>query len=147
MANFSVRDRALFRLAPVLALSLLPGQVFAKPVYFNKPSVDRTVYLSDIGECEALADGVRAPVRPATYSSNIYAAGASAFFAGFFGSRERRAMEENVLRTCMADKSYRRVEADSKLMNELKALRGEARIDRLFSLAAETAPTGKMLSR
>lgn len=118
----------------------------APPSYFHRAGVDRETFVADYGACDALASGVRAP-RYAVYSANIYAAAAGSFFAGFFGSRERRGMVDNVLRTCMADKGYRRIEATPETRKELNRLDEKARVDRLFQLASAASPTGKMLPR
>lgn len=127
---------------------MLPGTpLLAKaPFYFHKPNVDHVTFVTDFSECNELAGGVRAP-HYSTYSSNMYAMAASSFFAGFFGSREKRSMTDNVLRTCMADKGYRRVEASSDLMKDLNGMEEKERVDRLFVLAASSQPIGKMLPK
>ena len=129
------------------AAMLVPLQPsFAKPFYFHKASVDRETFVADYAHCEELAGGVRVE-RQAVYSPNIYAMAAGSFFAGFFASRERRGMIDNVLRTCMADKGYRRVEATADEWKQLRRLDQKERVDRLFLLAAAPEPAGKVLPR
>jgi hypothetical protein len=130
-------------LAAAAAL-LTASAAAAEPVYFHKPDVDRAAFEADLSECVELAGGVR--VKPMTvYSPNIYAAAAGAFFAGFMKSREERQMTKNVLRTCMTDKGYRRVEASEAVSRELGRLDDEARAERLFTLASAPQPDGKVL--
>ena len=135
---------------PAVALALLAvpaSAVAADPVYFHKPGVDRETFAAEFGECSELADGVRAPPPTATYSPNLYAQAAGAFFDGFFRSGEKRRSIENVLRTCMADKGYRRVKAPGALIKQLRSLPDKERVDRLFALAAENVPAGEILPR
>jgi hypothetical protein len=135
------------RTAVLFAALAIPLQsAGAAPFYFHKASVDREAFVADFSLCQELAGGVRVePVQ--VYSPNIYAVAAASFFAPFFASAERRHMANNVLRTCMADKGYRRVEATSETRKELKRLDEKARVDRLFSLASAPAPDGKVLPR
>lgn len=123
---------------------LLAAQASAGPIYFHKAAVDREAFIADISECNELAGGVRT-ARYNFYSPNMVSMAAGSFFAGFFGSRERRGIMENVLRTCMTDKGYRRVEASDETKHELDRLREEARLERLFLLAAAPTPVGKVL--
>lgn len=71
--------------------------------------------------------------------------GATAFLNGLLGGRERRDVKESVVRTCMADKGYRRVEAPGDIRAELKQLKDEERVDRLVELASASEPQGKVL--
>ncbi|MES2055335.1 MAG: hypothetical protein V4564_05280 [Pseudomonadota bacterium] len=133
--------------AAIIATALaVTTPAHAKSVYFHKVGVDREAYARDYTECEALAGGVRVNTT-APYSNNIYAAAAGGFFAGFFGSRERRSLVDNVLRTCMADKGYRRVAASDPVKKDLSKLKDTARVDRLFELAAAPTPEGEILPR
>jgi hypothetical protein len=133
--------------AGLLAAALIPLQPsFAGPFYFHKADVDRELFVAEYAECDELATGVKAP-RYQVYSPTIYAAAAGSFFAGFFGSREKRHMMNNVLRTCMADKGYRRVEPTDEIKKQLGKLDDEERVDRLFSLASSPEPEGKVLPR
>jgi hypothetical protein len=116
----------------------------AKPIYFHKAAVEREAFIADISECNELAGGVRMP-RYNVYSPNMVSMAAGSFFAGFFGSRERRGIMENVLRTCMTDKGYRRIEASDQTRHELDELKEDARLDRLFILAAAPTPAGTVL--
>ncbi|MEA3009831.1 MAG: hypothetical protein QOJ91_1523 [Sphingomonadales bacterium] len=136
------------RLIPIsLALSLLaaPGAGLAEPVYFHKPNVDREAFQADLSECVDLAGGVRVQRQALPYSPNLYAAAAGAFLAGFMASKEQRHMTKNVLRTCMTDKGYRRVEATDAVSDELKKLDEAKRAERLFTLAASPEPAGRLL--
>jgi hypothetical protein len=56
-------------------------------------------------------------------------------------------MIENVLRTCMADKGYRRVRASKEMVSELRKLPEKERVDRLFVLASAPAAEGEVLPR
>jgi hypothetical protein len=62
-------------------------------------------------------------------------------------SRARRGMIDNVLRTCMADKGYRRIQASKEIGESLEKLSGAERLDRLAALAAADEPQGKVLPR
>jgi hypothetical protein len=115
------------------------------PIYFHKADVDRAAFGADLAECVELAGGVRAPPRNSVYTPNLYAVAVVAFLDGFMGARERRKMIDNVLRTCMADKGYRRVRAPDAVVDGLSGLKQDARIDRLFELAAAREPQGKVL--
>lgn len=127
-----------------MCLILCPAAgLAAEPVYFHKAGVDRDTFATEYGECDELAGGVRV-ARMNTYSPNMYAAAAGAFFAPFFEGAERRQKTSNILRTCMADKGYRRVEIAPQLNKELKALEQKQRVDRLFDLAATPEPAGKV---
>lgn len=118
----------------------------AEPVYFHKANVSRETFVAEFDECNELAGGVRAP-KMAVYSPNMVAMAASSFFAPFFEGSMKRGMTNNVLRTCMMDKGYRRVEVSKPERKTLKALTAEARVDRLFALAAAPDPQGKVLPR
>jgi hypothetical protein len=60
-------------------------------------------------------------------------------------SKAERQMTRNVLRTCMTEKGYRRVEATDSVSDELKKLDEAQRASRLFTLAASPEPAGRML--
>lgn len=120
--------------------------VVGRPVFFNKPNVDRATFARDYAECEALAGGVQVQTN-VPYSSNLYTLAAGSFFAGFFGAQQKRAMTDNVLRTCMADKDYRRVEPSDATQKQLRRMNGTQRVDQLFILAAAISPDGKVLPR
>jgi hypothetical protein len=121
-----------------------PSPAAAEPIYFHKPDVAREAFEADLAECVGLARGVQVH-RQNTYSPNMYAAAAGAFLAGFMAAKERRHMIDNVLRTCMADKGYRRVEATDAVADGMKKLDDKARAERLFALAAAPEPQGKVL--
>jgi hypothetical protein len=136
--------RSLIGLSALIATA--PANA-AEPIYFHKPDVSRENFASDYGHCAELAGGVQAPPPIAAYSPNIYAAAMNGFFNGFFRSREKRHMVENVLRTCMADKGYRRVRASKQMIRELNQLPEKERVDRLFVLAATPVPQGEVMPR
>jgi hypothetical protein len=127
------------------ALLLAPAPAAAEPVYFHKANVERAVFEADLAECVELAGGVQPPTTPAVYSPNLYAVAATAFLAGFMNARQRRRMAGNVLRTCMADKEYRRVEATEATAKELKKLGEKERAERLFTLSSAPEPEGTVL--
>jgi hypothetical protein len=127
------------------ALILAPGAALAEPVYFHKAEVAREAFEADLSECVELAGGVRTQRQAVPYSPNIYAAAAGAFLAGFMASKEQRHMARNVLRTCMTDKGYRRVEATDAVADELGKLDQAGRAARLSTLAAAPEPAGRVL--
>lgn len=125
----------------VAASLLFCGVAEARGHYFNKPGVSRDAYMADVAECIELAGGVR-PNTP--YSPNLIAAGVNGFFSGMMRSRERRRLSNMVERTCMADKGYARYEVDDDVLDEIHDLPTlEARLDRLFGLAASATPIGQ----
>lgn len=130
-----------------VALAIVAAPAMAGPVYFHKPAVSRDAFVAEATECEELAAGVQAPAQYQPYAANPYAAGTAAFLAGFMSSREKRGMIDSVLRTCMADKGYRRVELSTAMRRDLSRLSDSARLDRLAALAASAAPDGKVLPR
>jgi membrane peptidoglycan carboxypeptidase len=132
-------------MAMAATLMLVPAAAAAEPVYFHKPNVEREAFEADLSECVELAGGVRTPRHYVPYSPNIYAAAVGAFLAGFMASKEQRHMTKNVLRTCMTDKGYRRVEATDQVSDELKKLDKAQRATRLFTLAAAPEPAGRVL--
>jgi hypothetical protein len=135
--------KSIFVVAGGAAL-LLSAPAAARGYYFNKPGVTREAYVADVAECIELAGGVRRPAGPYLYSPNLLAAGLNGFFSGMMRSRERRRMVNMVERTCMADKGYARYEVDNDVIDEIHDLpTQEARADRLFGLAASSAPIGQ----
>lgn len=116
----------------------------AEPVYFHKAGVAREAFEADFTECIGLARGIRVQ-RQNYYSPNLYASAVGGFLSGFMAAKERRHMTDNVLRTCMADKGYRRVEATDAVADGMKKLDDKARAERLFALAAAPEPEGKVL--
>lgn len=133
------------RLSIAATLLLAPVAAAAEPVYFHKPDVEREAFEADLSECVELAGGVRRPNHYVPYSPNVYAAAAGAFLAGFMAGKEQRHMMKNVLRTCMTDKGYRRVEATDAVSDELRKLDKAERAARLFTLAASAEPAGRVL--
>ena len=131
---------------PIAAILLIaPAAAWAEPVYFHKPDVEREAFQADLSECVELAGGVRVQPQAVPYSANMYAMAAGAFMASFMASKERRHMTKNVLRTCMTDKGYRRVEATDSVSDELKRLDTAQRAERLFTLASAPEPAGRVL--
>lgn len=135
---------AVLRLGAAFAL-VAPAPAAAGPVYFHKPNVDRETFARDFSHCSDLARGVEAPPPLVAYSPNLYALAVNSFFNGFFRSREKRQMINNVMRTCMTDKGYRRVEVSKEVKRELDRLPERERVDRLFALTAAPQPEGKVL--
>ncbi len=131
----------------LVALSAAAPVAASQPIYFHKPDVAREQFAADYAHCEDLAGGVNAPPPIATYTPDIYSVAANSFFNGFFRSREKRHMIENVLRTCMADKGYRRIRASKETVRELKGLPDKERVDRLFVLASAPTAEGEVLPR
>jgi hypothetical protein len=133
--------RCLITSAALLASA---GAQAAEPFFFHKAAVEREQFVAEYMECEELASGVARP-RQNAYSPNMYAMAIGSIFAGFMASRERRGNVESVLRICMADKGYRRVEVSRLTIRELNKLSPEARVDELFRLAASSEPQGRIL--
>ena len=128
----------------VAASLLVCGAAEARGHYFNKPGVSREAYMADVGECIELAGGVRPSTPYVPYSPGLIAAGVNGFFSGMMRSRERRRLSNMVERTCMADKGYARYEVDDDVLDEIHDLPTlEARLDRLFGLAASATPIGQ----
>jgi len=127
-----------------ILLLVAPGAASADPIYYHKAEVSRDAFQADLSECVELAGGVRVQ-RQTVYSPNMYAAAAGAFLAGFMASKERRHMIGNILRTCMTDKGYRRVEANDEVTDSLKRLDARERQERLFVLASAPEPAGRLL--
>jgi hypothetical protein len=133
------------KILAVATAALAPTAAAAEPVYFHKPNVEREAFEADLSECVELAGGVRMHRQAVPYSPNMYAMAAGAFLAGFMASKEQRHMTNNVLRTCMTDKGYHRVEATDAVSDELKKLDKAERAARLFTLAAAPEPAGRVL--
>jgi hypothetical protein len=131
-------------IAMALAALCVAAPASAEPVYYHKANVARGAFEADLAGCVELAGGVRVEAQR-LYSPNMYAMAAGAFMAGFMASKQRRQMTKNVLRTCMTDLGYRRVEATEQAAQELKKLDDEGRAERLFTLAAASEPAGKVL--
>ena len=127
------------------AVLLAATPAAARPVYFHKANIDREAYAADLGQCEELAGGVRKPAPLVTYSPNMAALALNSLFNGFYQSKQKRQMIDNVLRTCMADKGYRRVEASGELVKELDKLDAGERLERLFALVGAPEPMGELL--
>ena len=117
------------------ALIASAGSANARPYYFSKPNVEPTVYNNDLAECRELASGVHVAT-PGVYPPTPAASAAAGFLGGIARSRERRALTENILQTCMTNKGYRRMEATPEEAAVLGHLSPEERNKRLAELAA-----------
>jgi hypothetical protein len=131
-------------MAVALAALCTAAPASAEPVYYHKADVSREAFEADLAGCVELAGGVQVSAQP-YFATNMYAVAVGAFMAGFMASKQRRQMTKNVLRTCMADLGYRRVEATEEVAQELKKLNDKGRAERLFTLAAAAEPAGKVL--
>ena len=118
----------------------------AEPVYFHKNGVERETFVAELTECNELAGGVRVE-RLNVYSPNAISMATASFLAPIFEGSMRRGMTNNVMRTCMADKGYRRIEVSDAEEKSLKKLEVQARVERLFTLATAPQPEGKVLPR
>ena len=134
------------RLAALAVLTASAPALAAEPVYFHKAGVERPTFVEDFQECNELAGGVRVE-RMTFYSPNMVTMAAASFFAPFFEGSQRRGMTNSVMRTCMADKGYRRVEISNEEEKKLKKMAVEARVERLFSLSTAPEAEGKVLPR
>lgn len=143
--------RALFCTLALAGLPVMAAPALAEdPYYFHKAGVGRDQYMDDVNDCAQLAGGVRvAHYQVLAYGSsptnNAIAAGIGSFFAALAEGREHRRLISRVERTCMADKGYRRRSIDKTSYEEIKALEGEAKIDRMFTLVSSDHPSGKIL--
>ena len=125
--------------------------------YFNKPAVDRQAYLEDRLACDALAGGV-ARISPDTREMNrqiwqnknlttgqsAAAAGIANLLVALLAGSERRRLQWQVERICLADKGYRRFEMDKAEWKTIQKTEDvAARIDKWFALASSPQPLGK----
>ena len=134
------------RLTPLALIAIAAPALAAEPVYFHKAGVEREAFVADLGECNELAGGVRVE-RMNTYSPNMTAMAVNAFLAPILEGSMRRGLMNNVLRTCMADKGYRRVEISNEEEKKLSKMSVEARVERLFSLSTAPEVEGKVLPK
>jgi hypothetical protein len=120
-----------------------------QPYYFHRADVSRDQYMDNVNECAELSGGVRAPhyqfAIGSTPANAAITAGIGSFFAAMAQGRERRRLISRVERTCMADKGYRRRSLDKGISEEMKALEGAAKIERMFALVSAQQPSGKEL--
>ncbi len=131
----------------MVAASSASSAAAGEPVYFHKAGVERDAFTADLAYCLELARGVDAPPSPYVYTPNLIAVGVVSFLNGMMRSRERRHMIDSVVRTCMADKGYRRVEATKAIGKELEKLPEKERVERFYTFAAAPEPQGKLLPR
>ena len=130
-----------------LVLFALPAPALAaEPVYFHKAGVEREAFVADLGECNELAGGVRVE-RMNTYSPNMATMAAASLLAPILEGSIRRGLMNNVLRTCMADKGYRRVEISNEEEKKLRRMAVEARVERLLALSTAPEAEGKVLPK
>jgi hypothetical protein len=78
-------------------------------------------------------------------SPNIIAAAAGSFFAGLLGASEQRGLMRNVLRTCMADKGYRRVRMSKASENRIRQIKGAEKDEAVYELASASEVEGEIL--
>lgn len=143
--------------APIAALALSSPVVARDYYFFNKPGIDRQVYLEDRLACDALAGGV-ARISPDTTAMNqqiwqnnnltmgqsAAAAGIAGLLIGLMAGGENRRLQWQVERICLADKGYRRFEMDKADWKTIEKTEDMAeRIDKWFALASSATPQGK----
>ena len=140
-------NRGKFR-RPILAVAALlcaaGAAQAAQPIYYNKADVSREQYAADYGECDGLAGAVARP-RYFVVSPNIAVAAAGSFFAAFLGGAEQRGMMRAVLRTCMADKGYRRVQMSEASEARLRKMKEADKDAAMYQLASSADIEGKAL--
>ena len=163
------RGAAMIEMAPAriwrtgALASAAVAALFAAPAaardyyYFNKPGVDRQVYLEDRLACDELAGGtLRRSTdrtlmnqqiwqnRNLTAGQSAAAAGIANLFVSLFDGAEQRRMAWHVERICLADKGYRRFEMDKAEWKAIDKVEDSAtRIDQWFALASSRQPRGK----
>lgn len=124
--------------------------------YFNKPDVDRETYIEDRLACDELAGGAArsnygsALANPTLYNNNLtvgqnaVASGIAGFLIALMGNRENRRLQWKIERICLADKGYRRIEAEKKLIREIEKIKDEGeQVDRYFELASRPDAIGE----
>lgn len=141
----------------MVALSVSMPAAARDYYFFNKPGVDRQVYLEDRLACDALAGGV-ARISPDTTAMNqqiwqnrnltmgqsAAAAGIAGLLVGLMAGNESRRLQWQVERICLADKGYRRFEMDKAEWKAIEKTEDMAeRIDKWFALASSATPQGK----
>lgn len=133
-------------LAATIAVAAFASPAWAgEHYYFHKAGVSRDMFVAEKRECEELARGGKVPQGYTPPTQNAYAAGAGAFMQGFMRGRQRRALWDNIQRTCKADKGYRRIAVPKSVIVEVNRLDGEARIDRMAEMAGAPEPLGERL--
>lgn len=148
--------RGFFKILMPVGLCLSAAPAWAEdPYYFHKAGVSREQYMADVNLCAALSTPVRVarnqPYQPymapnnLSAANNAIAAGISSFFVSLMEGRERRRTVSRIERTCMADKGYTRRSLDKPAFQEIRNLRDDARIDRMFALVSAAQPLGKVL--
>ncbi len=109
--------------------------------------------MADVNDCAALSGNVRMP-HYNVYQANpnminqpygVYSAALAGFFVGFIEAGQRRRLVSRIERTCMADKGYRRRSIEKSLNSEIRKLKGDVKIERLFTLVSAETPIGKVL--
>lgn len=134
---------------PMCAIASSAGA--EEPYYFHKPGISKDTYVDDTGDCAELAGGVRVPhysiyAQNPGAASNPYAVGIASLFIGFAEARQRRRLSERVVRVCMADKGYERRTIDRQMFAEIRKLKDDARIERLFALVTSAEASGRLLT-
>lgn len=155
MAN-PLRGRTALVAGAAALLSSSPAAA-ADHYYFNKPGISRDAYAADVAECAELAGGARAKPQGGTvyfsYANTTAGAAGAAIgilFAGLLSmsaaKKERKRMRRSVERTCMADKGYGRFEVDDEVVEGMDKIKDDnARLDRMFALAAAAEPVGRRM--
>jgi hypothetical protein len=133
----------------LMPIAVLAAPAMAEqPYYFHKTGISRDAYMDDVNDCAELAGGARVEryniyaANPAA-AANPYAVGISSFFIGFMEARQRRRLVSRIERTCMADKGYKRLEIEKKVLSDIRKLEDQAKLERLFALASAENPVGR----
>jgi hypothetical protein len=142
-------SRVALVLAGILALWSQAAQA-EEPYYFHRAGTTREAYAEDVIHCAELAGGARIArytAQPLNYNAPyaVESAAIASLFLGFLQARERRRLMSRVERTCMADKGYRRRTVDKAVNREIRALKDDARLDRLYALVSAEVPTGEVM--
>ena len=151
--------RATVRATTLIVFACLPATAQAREYYYyNKSGVSRDVYVADVKECAELVGGAGTNVgRTGPYyvsvpntQAGMYGFAIASFFMPLIAGAERRAernrLKNGTERICMADKGYARMQVDKSLIVEIEKMADQqARVDRLFDLAASSHPIGKRI--
>ena len=139
--------RCFWRTGSALSAALFGASAAAaaQPIYYNKAEVTRDQYAADYGECDGLAGGVARP-HYFVVSPNIAVAAAGSFFAAFLGGAEQRGMMRAVLRTCMADKGYRRIRMSEGSEARVRKLKEQDKDEAMYQLASGLEIEGELLT-
>jgi len=148
-----------WQLATSVAALCLPTTAHSREYYYyNKSGVSRDAYVTDVKECTELVGGAGATVgRTGPYyvsvpntQAGMAGLAIASFFVPLIAGAERRAernrLKNGTERICMADKGYVRIQVEKTLIVEIEKMTDEqAKVDRLFDLAASPSPTGRRM--